>query len=100
MVLQSYTEVIDAKLRYPHTALLYIEFDSKQFNGSIPQVTCEPKMRVIRVPSNYDPENRTYSGTWTVRLNGRGLITRPDILRYRGFRSLRPRRPHQNAEYR
>ncbi|MGL4214850.1 MAG: host specificity protein J, partial [Morganella morganii] len=64
MVLQSYTEVIDAKLRYPHTALLYIEFDSKQFNGSIPQVTCEPKMRIIRVPSNYDPEYRTYSGTW------------------------------------
>ena len=64
MVLQSYTEVIDAKLTYPHTALLYIEFDSKQFNGSIPQVTCEPKMRIIRVPSNYDPEHRTYSGTW------------------------------------
>lgn len=64
MVLQSYTEVIDVKLRYPHTALLYIEFDSKQFNGSIPQVTCEPKMRIIRVPSNYDPEHRTYSGTW------------------------------------
>lgn len=64
MVLQSYTEVIDAKLTYPHTALLYIEFDSTQFNGSIPQVTCEPKMRIIRVPSNYDPENRTYSGTW------------------------------------
>lgn len=64
MVLQSYTEVIDAKLTYPHTALLYIEFDSKQFNGSIPQVTCEPKMRVIRIPSNYDPEQRTYSGTW------------------------------------
>ncbi|ROJ31627.1 host specificity protein J [Morganella morganii] len=64
LVLQSYTEVIDAKLTYPHTALLYIEFDSKQFNGSIPQVTCEPKMRVIRIPSNYDPEHRTYSGTW------------------------------------
>ena len=64
LVLQSYTEVIDAKLTYPHTALLYIEFDSKQFNGSIPQVTCEPKMRIIRVPSNYDPEHRTYSGTW------------------------------------
>ena len=64
VVLQSYTEVIDAKLTYPHTALLYIEFDSKQFNGSIPQVTCEPKMRVIRIPSNYDPEHRAYSGTW------------------------------------
>ncbi|EQC1079749.1 host specificity protein J [Enterobacter sp. TCD1-1] len=65
MTLQSYTEVIDAKLRYPNTALLYIEFDSSQFNGSIPQISCEPSGRVIRVPDNYDPETRTYSGTWT-----------------------------------
>lgn len=65
MTLQSYTEVIDAKLRYPNTALLYIEFDSSQFNGSIPQISCEPKMRVIRVPDNYDPETRSYLGTWS-----------------------------------
>ncbi|NIB51799.1 phage tail protein [Enterobacter sp. 725m/11] len=65
MTLQSFTEVIDAKLRYPNTALLYIEFDSSQFNGSIPQISCEPRGRVIRVPDNYDPETRTYSGTWT-----------------------------------
>ena len=64
MVLQSFTEVIDAKLRYPNTALLYIEFDSSQFNGSIPQISCEPRGRVIRVPDTYDPETRTYSGTW------------------------------------
>ncbi|EGS2003378.1 host specificity protein J [Enterobacter cloacae] len=65
VTLQSFTEVIDAKLRYPNTALLYIEFDSSQFNGSIPQISCEPRGRVIRVPDNYDPETRTYSGTWT-----------------------------------
>ena len=65
MTLQSFTEVIDAKLRYPNTALLYIEFDSSQFNGSIPQISCEPRGRVIRVPDNYDPETRTYFGTWT-----------------------------------
>ena len=65
MTLQSFTEVIDAKLRYPNTALLYIEFDSSQFNGSIPQISCEPRGRVIRVPDNYDIETRTYSGTWT-----------------------------------
>lgn len=65
MTLQSYTEVIDAKLRYPNTALLYIEFDSSQFNGSIPQISCEPDMRIIRVPDNYDPITRSYSGTWT-----------------------------------
>ncbi|EOZ1496589.1 phage tail protein, partial [Enterobacter hormaechei] len=65
MTLQSLTEVIDAKLRYPNTALLYIEFDSSQFNGSIPQISCEPRGRVIRVPDTYDPETRSYSGTWT-----------------------------------
>ncbi|WP_426264563.1 TipJ family phage tail tip protein [Klebsiella pneumoniae] len=65
MTLQSYTEVIDAKLRYPHTALLYIEFDSSQFNGSIPQISCEPRGRIVRVPDNYNPETREYTGTWT-----------------------------------
>ncbi|WP_333872070.1 phage tail protein [Kosakonia cowanii] len=65
MLLQSFTEVIDAKLRYPNTALLYVEFDSSQFNGSIPQISCEPRGRVIRVPDTYDPETRIYSGTWT-----------------------------------
>ena len=65
MMLQSFTEVIDAKLRYPNTALLYVEFDSSQFNGSIPQISCEPRGRVIRVPDTYDHETRTYSGTWT-----------------------------------
>ncbi|MEY1231008.1 phage tail protein [Proteus terrae] len=64
VVLQSYTEIIDAKFTYPHTALLYIEFDSKQFNGSIPQITCKPKGRIIRIPSNYNPIDRTYMGVW------------------------------------
>ncbi|HBV9257633.1 TPA: DUF1983 domain-containing protein [Klebsiella pneumoniae] len=57
--------MIDAKLRYPNTALLYIEFDSSQFNGSIPQISCEPRGRVIRVPDNYNPETREYTGVWT-----------------------------------
>lgn len=61
----SYTEVIDSKLRYPHTALLYVELDAKQFNGSALKITCKPKGMIIRVPDNYDTVARTYSGTWT-----------------------------------
>ncbi|MDX7992635.1 host specificity protein J, partial [Xenorhabdus littoralis] len=64
MVVESITEVIDAKLSYPETALLFVQFDAKQFKN-IPQISCEPKMRVIRVPDNYDPESRTYSGVWS-----------------------------------
>lgn len=60
----SYSEVVDSKLRYPNTALLYIEVDSKQFNGSVPKVSCLPKGKIVKVPSNYDTVNRTYSGAW------------------------------------
>ncbi|HAN2348529.1 TPA: host specificity protein J [Escherichia coli] len=60
---QAITEVIDARLRYPHTALLYVSFNAKSFNN-IPKISCMPKGRIIRIPSNYDPIARTYSGTW------------------------------------
>lgn len=60
----SFAEVIDSKLRYPNTALLYIEVDSSQFNGSAPKVTCKPKGMLVRIPTTYDPNTRTYSGTW------------------------------------
>ncbi|HBL8821621.1 TPA: phage tail protein [Enterobacter hormaechei] len=60
--IQAITEVIDARLRYPHTALLYVSFNAKSFND-IPKVSCKPKGRIIRIPLNYDPIARTYSGT-------------------------------------
>lgn len=64
MNVEAYTEVIDAKLRYPNTALLYVEFNAKQFQN-IPKVTCRPKMMIVRVPDNYDSVTRQYSGVWT-----------------------------------
>ncbi|WP_236192782.1 phage tail protein [Pseudomonas glycinae] len=63
MLVAGFTEVIDAKLRYPNTALLYIEFDAEQFTN-IPAVTVKCKARRWMVPSNYDPILRTYTGTW------------------------------------
>ena len=63
MLVAGLTEVIDAKLRYPNTALLYIEFDAEQFTN-IPTVTVKCKARKLQVPSNYDPFTRTYSGVW------------------------------------
>jgi len=63
MLIAGITEVIDAKLRYPNTALLYIEFDAEQFSN-IPAVTVRCRARRWMVPSNYDPIQRTYTGTW------------------------------------
>ncbi|MNY00723.1 hypothetical protein D3C86_1332310 [compost metagenome] len=57
------TEVIDAKLRYPMSAVVGIKIDASQFQ-TIPTRAYDWKGRIIRVPSNYDPESRAYSGTW------------------------------------
>jgi len=59
----SYTEVIDAKLQYPYTALVGIKIDASQFSN-IPERAFRIRGRIIQVPSNYTPESRTYSGTW------------------------------------
>ncbi|WP_038413394.1 TipJ family phage tail tip protein [Pseudomonas cremoricolorata] len=63
MNIAGYTEIIDHKLRYPNTALLYLEFDAQQFQN-IPAVTVNCKAKRWPVPSNYDPIARTYSGIW------------------------------------
>ncbi|OCG04243.1 hypothetical protein A9G15_03855 [Gilliamella apis] len=60
----SYAEVIDSKLRYPNTALLYVELDASQFNGSVPKITCKLKGKLVQVPNNYDPVSRNYLGEW------------------------------------
>jgi len=57
------TEVIDAKLRYPGSAMIGVQFDASQFQ-SIPTRSFDLYGRIIRVPSNYDPETRTYLGVW------------------------------------
>ncbi|AVD82708.1 host specificity protein [Pseudomonas sp. SWI6] len=63
MNIAGYTEIIDEKLRYPNTALLYIEFDAQQFQN-IPTVTVDCRAKRWPVPSNYDPDTRTYTGVW------------------------------------
>lgn len=62
-LVQAYTEIIDAKLRYPMSALAAIKIDASQFS-SIPTRAYHLKGRIIRVPSNYDADRRTYTGTW------------------------------------
>ncbi len=63
MMIAGYSEIIDQKIRYPNTALLYIEFDAQQFQN-IPAVTVKCKAKRWPVPSTYDPITRTYSGVW------------------------------------
>jgi predicted phage tail protein len=59
----SFTEVIDAKLRYPMSAIVGIQVDAKQFQ-SVPTRAYDLMGRIIQVPSNYNAKTRAYTGNW------------------------------------
>jgi hypothetical protein len=61
--LDSYTEVVESKLRYPNSALMALRVDASQFNA-IPRRSYDLKLLRVRVPSNYVPETRSYTGIW------------------------------------
>jgi predicted phage tail protein len=60
---EAYTEIVDGKLRYPNSALIALKVDSSQFS-SIPSRGYDMKLLRVRIPSNYDPVTREYTGSW------------------------------------
>ena len=63
MYIDAIAEVIDVKLRYPNTALLGIQYNAEAFS-SIAKIEIDTIGSIIRVPSNYDADARTYTGIW------------------------------------
>ncbi|MCT6910261.1 phage tail protein [Acinetobacter baumannii] len=63
MYIAAVTEVIDAKLRYPNTALLGLQYDAETF-GNVAKVAADTKGRILKVPTNYNPSTRQYVGMW------------------------------------
>ncbi|WP_151833775.1 host specificity protein J, partial [Acinetobacter seifertii] len=63
MYIAAVTEVIDAKLRYPNTALLGLQYDAETF-GNVAKVAMDAKGRILKVPTNYNPVTRQYIGMW------------------------------------
>ncbi|MCE6121915.1 UNVERIFIED_CONTAM: phage tail protein [Acinetobacter baumannii] len=64
MYVKAVTEVIDAKLRYPNTALVSLQYDAETFGGSVAKLAVDLKGVKIKVPTNYNPETREYVGMW------------------------------------
>lgn len=62
--LDALTEIVDARLIYPNTALIGLSIDARQFGTSIPSRSYEVDGRIVEVPTNYDPVARTYTGVW------------------------------------
>lgn len=60
----SYYTLVEGKFTYPFTALCYLEVDAEQFGEQIPARSYRVRGLKIKVPSNYDPIARTYSGIW------------------------------------
>ena len=63
MYVDAITEIIDAKLRYPNTAMLGLQYNAATFSN-IAKLAVRCKGKIISVPSNYDPVARTYNGIW------------------------------------
>ena len=59
----SYTEVIDTVFTYPNTALVGVKFDSEYFSN-LPTRTYDIMGIKVKIPSNYNPRTRQYSGVW------------------------------------
>ncbi|EDX4491603.1 host specificity protein J [Salmonella enterica] len=59
-----YTEIIDVKQRYPNTAVIGVKVDAEQFGNQQVTRNYHIRGRIVLVPSNYDPVNRTYAGIW------------------------------------
>ena len=60
---ESYTQIIDGKFRYPNSAIVGVRIDASQFDN-IPKRSYDLKLLKVKVPSNYDPIEKTYIGVW------------------------------------
>jgi hypothetical protein len=58
------TEIIEAPLTFPHSALMATLIDARSFSR-VPKRTYDMKLLKIKIPANYDSENREYFGNWT-----------------------------------
>jgi predicted phage tail protein len=63
VMIEAVTDIIDAKLRYPMSALVGVQVDASQFN-SPPARAYDLYGRIIKVPTNYNPATREYIGVW------------------------------------
>lgn len=59
----SYTEITDESFSYPNSAIVGLSIDSSQFS-QIPSRGYDVKLLRVRIPSNYNPVTRVYTGIW------------------------------------
>ncbi len=59
----SYSTIIDNKFRYPNSAIVGLKIDAEQF-PAVPSRAFDLKLLRVKIPSNYNPVTRVYTGVW------------------------------------
>jgi predicted phage tail protein len=55
--------ILDRSFRYPNSALIGIKIGAENFTG-VPLIAAEMLGTKVKIPSNYNPFTRAYSGVW------------------------------------
>jgi predicted phage tail protein len=64
-IVNGYTEIQDVQLAYANTCVLGVQVDAKSIGTSVPTFSADWYGRKVRIPNNYDPVTRIYTGSWT-----------------------------------
>lgn len=56
--------LVEGKFTYPNTAAIALEVNSEDMGSSVPDRAYHVRGLLIKVPSNYDPFTREYTGIW------------------------------------
>lgn len=64
MTFEGYVELVEGKFTYPHSAAVAMEVNAEDMGNSIPARSYRVRGLKVKVPSNYDPETRVYTGIW------------------------------------
>ena len=70
MYVEAIAEVVDSDQEYPLTSVGCIEYDAQQFGGDIAKIAVLMRGRIVRVPTNYNPETRAYATSGAGTSNG------------------------------
>jgi predicted phage tail protein len=57
-------EIKKDQVTYDGTAICALEFTNEAFGEGSPEIEFIPDGKIIRIPSNYDPVTRIYTGVW------------------------------------
>lgn len=77
----TYVEIVSSKLAYPNSALVGMRLDASKIN-KIPKRAYLVDGLFIKLPDNYDPVTKTYSGIWNGGVTKIGVSDNPAWIMY------------------